>query len=57
MVSPRCGVGNCEFRDPNNQDSKCSIYLDRKDCALSMRKRRKNANKSRQLDTVNWYGI
>ena len=47
-TSSRCGNGKCRYYDPTNHTSKCSIYDDRRKCAISNQQRRKVAYHSKQ---------
>ena len=47
LVSKKCGHGTCAFWD-GLKESKCSLYEDRRDCIISMQKRKKIAAKSRK---------
>lgn len=46
-VSSRCGKSTCEFYEVYNAKSHCEIYDDRNKCSLSLKQRKKTANKSR----------
>ena len=48
VPSPRCGKLNCPSYDESNQQSKCKIFTDRNECAISGSQRRKSANHSKK---------
>lgn len=55
-ISMRCGKGSCEFYNKHNKVSGCHKFDDRRNCSLSMNQRRKVKNKSKNRDSLNWYG-
>jgi hypothetical protein len=55
-ISMRCGKSSCEFHNKHNKVSGCHKFDDRRNCSLSMKQRRKTKNKSKNRDSVNWYG-
>lgn len=53
IISKRCGVGSsCEFYNPNNQVSGCNKFADRKECPLSMQKRKSAAKSSKKKNEL-----
>ena len=54
QASTRCGKGNCPYRDPLNDISKCSLYTDRKLCSKSMKQRKRTAANARKRPEQLW---
>ena len=55
-ISMRCGKDSCEFYDNHNKTSGCKKFDDRRKCSISMKQRRKVKNKSKNRESINWYG-
>jgi hypothetical protein len=53
QVSTRCGKGSCEFYD-KNKPSACSMFEDRRLCALSLKQRKKVASTSKRRPDKLW---
>lgn len=53
MISHRCGISTdkCSFACSVMQsDSRCTKYIDRRDCSISMQQRKKSARHSRIIN-------
>lgn len=54
-ISSKCDKANYPFYDESNHTSKCSKFIDRKECFTSISNRNKVAKKA-QLKQKYWFG-